>query len=394
MPAREPGPLSNSALPSGIRARIIEGVGDLNMHILEAGDDSEQRPTILLLHGFPELAFCWRRLMPILADRGYHVVAPDQRGFGRTSPQPSEYHTDLEPYSTGNLAADIINLIDALKLSSVEAIAGHDMGSIVAGYCALARPDLFCHLVLMASPFSGAPAVGASPPSPFITHPVHEDLARLAPPRKHYQVYYSGPQANEDMWQSPQGMHQFLRGYYHQKSADWTGNKPRPLSAWTAEELEHMPHYYCMPLERNMADVADAFMPNPGETASCAWLTDADLAVAAAEFERTGFQPALNWYRSAVVEGMTYRDLARFAGRRVDMPTIYVTGDADWGAYQAPGLLEAMRDGLASEPVPIHFVEGAGHWIQQEKPEQLGEIILNALDVAGGLARIKHPALQ
>lgn len=370
-------PLPASVLPDGVTARIVDNVGDLDIHILEAGLAGQ--PAIFLLHGFPELAFCWRRLMPILAADGFHVIAPDQRGFGRTTPQSGSYPCNLEPYATRNLARDIANLADAFDLTSVAAIVGHDCGAIVAGYCALSRPDLFHMLILSASPFGGAPIKRDAAQQPFIAHPIHDELAHLVPPKKHYQVYYTGPQANRDMWHCPQGMHRFLRGYYHQKSADWSGNAPRPLAGWTAAEIAAMPSYYCMPADLDMAAVADAIMPSDIDIAACEWLPDADLSVAAAEFERTGFQPALNWYRSAVAEGMTARDLAQFAGLRVTVPTFFIAGAADWGPYQAPGLLEQMQYGLADAPVATRFIEGAGHWVQQEQPVAFAEVILEAL---------------
>ncbi|KKW91669.1 alpha/beta hydrolase [Sphingobium chungbukense] len=366
-------------LPKGIRSRIVRGVGDLDMHILEAGF-GRGCPAILLLHGFPELAWCWRRLMPILASAGYHVIAPDQRGYGRTTPQPGDYLTDLEPYATGNLANDVFNLIEALDLSSVEAIVGHDAGSIVAGFCALARPGLMRHLVLAASPFAGAPPQGAPLDAPFIFHPVHAELARLNTPRKHYQAYYVGPSANEDMRHSPQGLHSFLRGYFYQKSADWNGNAPHQLAGWSGAELARMPHYYCMPARHDMAEVAAAAMPDARAIAACAWLSEHDLSIAAAEFARTGFQPALNWYRSALVEGMTGRDLIPFQGRRLDIPVAFVAGSADWGPYQAPGLLETMRDRLATRPVSLHVIDGAGHWVHQEQPERFADILFATLN--------------
>lgn len=381
-----PGPLPESLLPKGVRSRIVSGVGDLDMHILEAGFEENNRPAMVLLHGFPELAWSWRRLMPLLASAGYHVIAPDQRGFGRTTLQPDAYLTDLERYATGNLANDIFNLAAALGLSSLEALVGHDAGSIVAGFCALARPGMIRRLILSASPFGGAPPAGAPLPAPFLNHPVHVELARLACPRKHYQAYFSGPDANRDMWRPPQGIHRFLRGYYYQKSADWPGNSPHPLKGWTGAELARMPHYYCMPANSTMAEIAAADMPDAKEVATCAWLNEQDLAVAAAEFARTGFQPALNWYRSALAEGMTARDLMPFQGRRLAIPVGFVAGSADWGPYQAPGLLDVMRDTLATRPVSMFFIERAGHWVHQEQPERFAGAIFATLNAASQVA--------
>src|SRR5690606_30227325 len=115
----------------------------------------------------------------------------------------------------------------------------------------------------------------------------------LVPPRKHYQWYYSTREANTDMWHAPQGVHDFLRAYYHHKSADWPGNRPFPLAAWTAAEAAQMPTYYIMPLDSTMPETVAAEMPSAEEIASCDWLPDEDLAVYAAEYGRNGFQGGL-----------------------------------------------------------------------------------------------------
>ena len=122
-----------------MRSRIIEGVNGLRMHVLEAGP--EKGPGVLLLHGFPELAFSWRRIMPALAAAGYHVIAPDQRGYGRSCPAPVAYDDDLAPYEMLGLVTDMVCLLEALGLDHVAAVIGHDYGSIVAGCAALVRPD-------------------------------------------------------------------------------------------------------------------------------------------------------------------------------------------------------------------------------------------------------------
>ena len=203
---------------------------------------------------------------------------------------------------------------------------------------------------------------------------IHGELARLDPPRKHYQIYFAGAGANDDLLHCPQGIATFLRGYYHHKSADWPGNAPHPLADWSAEQVARMPDYYCMPAADTMADVAAAHMPDP-RSGDCDWLTDDELDLIAAEFGRAGFQGPLQWYRSAVNGGFQ-RGLRLFAGRKVTVPTVLVAGRADWGTFQTPGALDAVRDTLATEPVPIHFVEGAGHWIQQEQPERLAGHIM------------------
>src|SRR5216684_7684565 len=151
------GPLPASALPSGVRSRFVSGVNGLRMHILEAGFADENRPCVLLLHVFPELAYSWRKVMPALADAGFHVVAPDQRGYGRTSGGDGSYDCDLSQYFPLNLVRDALALILALGRTHVAAVIGHDFGSPVAAWCALARPDVFRSVVMMSAPFAGPP---------------------------------------------------------------------------------------------------------------------------------------------------------------------------------------------------------------------------------------------
>ena len=368
-------------LPADMRSRIVEDVNGLGMHILEAGEAQGAAGTVLLLHGFPELAFCWRRLMPLLADRGYHVIAPDQRGYGRTSPTPISYDEAVEPYSLLSLAGDIVALMGALGLEEVDAVVGHDFGSLVAGMCALARPDLFRRLALLGTPFAGAPPLGTPLGTVPADDPIHASLLALTDPRRHYLRYYAGPQANEDMWKSPQGVSDMLRGYYHHKSADWPGNHPHPLAGWSAEQLAAMPSYYVMPADRTMAEIAAAHMPSDEQVEACPWLTPADLAVVAGEFARTGFQGGMQWYRSAM-RGDMARGLGLFAGRRIEGPVLFIAGEGDWAAYQAPGAIETMSARLAQTPIPIQFIAGAGHWLQQEQPEAVADRLATFLTEA------------
>ncbi|WP_224039861.1 alpha/beta fold hydrolase, partial [Paraburkholderia unamae] len=239
---------------------MIHRVNGLDVHILEAGYESAGRPLALLLHGFPDLAYGWRHLMPILADAGYHVVAPDQRGFGRTTGWVSGYDAPLEPFGFLNMTRDALGLVSALGYRGTSMLVGHDLGSPVAAYCALARPDVFPSVVLMSAPFPGPPALpfNTAQSEPSSVQPNNENqrlaaaLAALDPPREYYQQYLSARQANDDMWHPPQGLHAFLRAFFYVKSADWPGNKPHPLTARTAMELAKMPTYYVMDLGKTM----------------------------------------------------------------------------------------------------------------------------------------------
>ena len=363
-----------TALPSGIRARFVNNGNGLDMHVLEAGfEGGAERPCLFLLHGFPELAFRWRRVMPGLAEAGYHVVAPDLRGYGRTTGWSAAYDDDLHPFLITNLVRDIVGLAAALGRDRLAGVFGHDAGSHVAACCALIRPDLFRSLAMMSAPFAGAaPLVPARAPDA-----VHGALAALDRPRKHYQWYYSTRHANADMVNCPQGIGAFLRAYFHHKSGDWEGNRPFPLSGWTVGELERMPTYYIMDLDRTMPETVAAEMPAPEGIAACEWLPDGALAVYAREYGRTGFQGGLQWYRCATGGGNA-RDLGLFAGRGIDVPACFIAGDADWGVHQRPGSLEAMRAACARFR-GLHLVDGAGHWVQQERPDGVLRLLTDFL---------------
>jgi alpha/beta hydrolase fold len=142
-------PYGNGTLPAGIRSRDIANVNGLTVHILEAGYETPGRPAVLLLHGFPELAYSWRKVMPALAGAGYHVIAPDQRGYGRTTGWDDSYDADGDPFRILNMTRDAIGLVYALGYRSVAMIVGHDAGAPVASWCALIRPDIFRSITIM-----------------------------------------------------------------------------------------------------------------------------------------------------------------------------------------------------------------------------------------------------
>jgi pimeloyl-ACP methyl ester carboxylesterase len=372
-------------LPSTIRSRLVEDINGLSMHVLEAGFETRGRPCLLLLHGFPELAFSWRKVMPQLASAGYHVIAPDQRGYGRTTGWDADYDGDLNSFRLLNLVRDALGLVSAFGYRHVDAVVGHDFGSSVAAWCALVRPDVFRSVALMSAPFGGAP------PLPFDTldaarpkrdDPVHRELAALPRPRKHYQWYYSTREANADMHRAPQGVHDFLRAYYHHKSADWNGNKPYPLKGWTANELAKLPTYYVMDFARNMAETVAEEMPSTEEIAANKWLPDNELAFYSAEYARTGFQGGLQWYRCGTSGAFT-AELETWSGRSIDVPSCFISGKQDWGTYQRPGVFEAMQQSACTRMLSVHLVDGAGHWVQQEQPDEVVKFLLQFVKQPG-----------
>jgi pimeloyl-ACP methyl ester carboxylesterase len=154
-----------------------------------------------------------------LAAAGYHVIAPDQRGYGRTTGWDDAYEADPAPFRILNMTRDAIGLVYALGYRSVAMIAGHDAGAPVASWCALIRPDIFRSVTILSSPFEGPPALpfntanGAPPPARAGNDDeLDAELAKLHPPRKYYQNYQRTRGANEDMLHAPQGLHAFFRG--------------------------------------------------------------------------------------------------------------------------------------------------------------------------------------
>jgi pimeloyl-ACP methyl ester carboxylesterase len=362
-------PNYSDLLPAGIRSRFLPNGNGLLMHVLEAGHAHEDAPCLLLLHGFPELAYSWRKLMLPLADMGFYVVAPDQRGYGRTTGWDGAYDGDLGPFRVFNLVRDTLGLVAALGHRSLAAVIGHDFGAPVAAWCALLRGDVFRRVVLMSAPFLGPPHLpdpSKGEERPAATN-IGAALAALTPPRKHYHWYYTTREADANMRHCPQGIHAFLRAYYHYKSADWKGNVPHSLAAWSADELAKLPTYYVMRQDQGMAETAAAAMPSPDEIAACQWLSEAELSLYSAEFARTGFQGGLNWYRCRT-SGRFEAEQQIFAGRRIDVPSLFIAGKSDWGAFQVPGGLEKMQASATSDMRGVHLVEGAGHWVQQEQP--------------------------
>jgi len=229
------------------------------------------------------------------------------------------------------------------------------------------------------APFAGPPSLPETGAAPSRGDDIHAALGALPRPRKHYQWYYSTRAANPDMTQCPQGIHAFLRAYFHHKSADWPGNRPFPLAAWRADELAKMPTYYIMDLDRTMPETVAAEMPSADAIAACRWLPEAELAVYSGEYARTGFQGGLQWYRCRT-GGVLLPELELFAGRTIDVPSLFIGGKSDWGTFQTPGAFERMQtSAVCSDFRGAHRIEGGGHWVQQEQPEAVAALLVDFL---------------
>ena len=241
-------PLPTPGYP-GIRSRFADlPERGLRMHYLEAvpATGTAEPRLLALMHGYPEIAYSFRKQLEPLAARGFHVVAMDHRCVGRTTGCNTTYSAPQQSYAIANMAADTLALVEHIitgssgRLRSAVAI-GSDFGSGLAVTCAQLFPKTFTSVVHMSAPH-GAPVI----------YPNDAQLALLDPPRKHYQQYYRTAAANDDMMNSPQGLHDFYRGYTHFKSADWNGTRspggdmPHRLNTSVVPEYRcfaELPHY-------------------------------------------------------------------------------------------------------------------------------------------------------
>lgn len=373
-------------LPEGISESFVDCSAScgLNFHVLKAG--TAGKPLLFFCHGFPEVSFSWRKVTPAIADKGYYCVAMDQRGYGRTTgwPQRTFHEVDLSDYVFTNLVRDLVCLVYGLGYTEVHSIIGHDFGAVSSAMAALMRPDIFKSTIQMSHPHHAPPSPkrGDEPPKSKVD--IQAELAKLDPPRKHYKWYNSTPEAAPDWENPPQGLKSYLRGYFHLKSADWDRNNPHPLDKWGAKELEVMPDYYIMQKNHSLPKTVAANMQGEDYSKTEKWLPQEDLQVYCNEWERTGFQGALNWYRAQTAStAQSAKDMLLYAGRRIVVPCTFISGKQDWGNYQQPGAFDDYENSKTVKEGCFRgtkLIDGAGHWVQQEKPEAVVREVLAFLE--------------
>jgi pimeloyl-ACP methyl ester carboxylesterase len=309
-----------------IQHRNVRANG-IDLHVVEAGEG----PLVVLCHGFPELWYSWRHQLPALAEAGYRVVAPDQRGYGG-SDKPGA----IDEYDIEHLAADMLGLLDALGEERA-VFAGHDWGAPVVWHLALTAPERLAGVVGLSVPFM--PRLPMRPTEMF---------SALAGDNFFYILYFQEPGvADENLGRDPE---RTLRNFL------WTISGDAPLDAW------------------KVLPKGATFMDSLSEPdALPAWLSADDLAFYTAEFRRTGFTGGLNWYRNF---DRNWEITERLADRKVEVPALFVAGDRDPVIRMSP---PDVMDDWVPDLRGKTILPGAGHWIQQERPAEVNAALLEFL---------------
>lgn len=322
---------------SGLRHRT-EAVNGIRLHCVELGEG----PLVLLVHGFPESWYSWRHQLPVLAEAGYRAVAIDVRGYGRSS-QP----TAIEEYRMLRHVGDNVALLEALGARTAT-IVGHDWGAPIAWASAQLRPDLFTAVAGLSVPFGHS---GPRRPTTVFPEVGGEDEFYLT------YVQQVGP-VEDEIAEDVRG---WLRGVFHALSFDGMA---------AAREAGDPLGPFLVPAGRRMKDGFAAPETMPG------WLTEADLDVYAGEFERSGFTGPLHRYRNI---DRDWEDLAVLDHRPLEVPALFVAGELDgpamWGRRNIERFDKTLPRLHRSEILP-----GCGHWVQQERPDETNELLLDFLE--------------
>lgn len=315
-----------------ISHRLIETNG-IKMHVAESGEG----PLVVLLHGFPELWYSYRHQLEALAAAGYHAVAPDQRGYGATE---SPY--EIDEYTILRLAGDVIGLVRALGDERF-VVVGHDWGSPVASSLGLFRPDVVRGVALLSVPYVPRGDVDTL-----------TALTQLLGPNN-YQMYFQEPGIAERRLEAD------VRTTVKSGLIGGSGDAPSINTLSDVGEGEFLPGFEEQPLP--------------------SWLTDEDVEFYASEFERTGYRGGLNWYRNSA---RNWQDLAPWHGARLNVPSLFAGGDRDlvlnWPGFS--DIVASLKDWSMPELTKTAILPGCGHWIQQERPSEVNELLIEFL---GGL---------
>ena len=306
---------------------------EIKMHIAEDGEGA----LVVLCHGFPELWYSWRHQLKALAEAGYHVVAPDQRGYGQTD-RPEA----VEEYNLLQLSGDIIGLVDAIGETEA-VVVGHDWGSAVAYFCSLLRPDIFRAVVLLSVPYLQRSWSDIRQT---------EAMKQIAGENEFYQLYFQEPGKAE-----------------HELEADVRKTMLMWLYSASGDAPPDKRWRFLFGKSETLLDIGT--MP---ETLP-AWLTEADLDFYAEEFRRTGFRGGLNWYRNI---DRIWELTPFLSGAKIRQPSLFIAGEFDGVITMYRRAFDSLEETMPGLSKKI-LLPGAGHWIQQERPNEVNDLLIEFL---------------
>jgi pimeloyl-ACP methyl ester carboxylesterase len=303
--------------------RTISANG-IELFLLEQG----QGPLVVLCHGWPELSYSWRHQITAIADAGFHVVAPDMRGFGRTSAP-----ADIAAYSIFDTVGDMVALVTALGETKA-VIVGHDWGAPVAWHAALFRPDMFTKVA------------GLSVPPPFRGRARPLDSLKAGGVTNFYWQYFQTPGVAEAEFE--RDVATTMRKILGRGVSD-------PAALYVTEDK--------------------GFLGNINPVLSLPdWLSEADIAHFAEAYRHSGFRGGLNWYRNL---DRNWDLTAPWQGAQIHQPSLFIAGSRD---SVITGLIGAKRvtelDRVLSNLRQKLIIEGAGHWVQQERPDEVNAALI------------------
>jgi pimeloyl-ACP methyl ester carboxylesterase len=319
--------------------RLIETNG-IRLNIAEQG----QGPLVLLCHGFPESWYSWRHQIDALAAAGFHAVAPDLRGYGK-----SDRPQAIDQYTIFHLVGDLVGLLDALQAPAA-IIVGHDWGAGIAWQAARLRPDRFRAVACLSVPYRPR---GPAPPTSVMPRTADAQF---------YQLYFQEPGVAEaELERDPRVS---VRAMLYGASGEGAAAFRAVVASGGAA-----PNVGMVSRAGGMLPAAGTPVPLPP------WLGEADIDFYAGEFRRSGFRGPLNYYRNV---DRNWELLAAFADLKVTVPALYVAGDHDM-VLAAPGAAEYLKN--LKQFVPglrnIRMLPGCGHWTQQERPDEVNAAIID-----------------
>jgi pimeloyl-ACP methyl ester carboxylesterase len=313
--------------------RLVDTNG-VQLRVTEAGDRGA--PVVILAHGFPELAYSWRHQIPVLAEAGYHVLAPDQRGYGGSS-RPEA----IEAYNIHELTADLVGLLDDVGAERAVWV-GHDWGAPVAWHAPLLHPDRVAAVAALSVP--------ALPRSHV---PPTEAWRKLFGENFFYILYFQEPGvADAELGADPARTLRRMMGGGGLRTSDDQAAALRMAAPGPEGFIDRLPEPDRLP----------------------DWLSQEELDHYIGEFSRTGFTGGLNWYRNF---DRNWETTAQLADAKIAVPSLFMAGTAD------PVLSFTSRDRVSeviSGPYREVLIDGAGHWLQQERPQEINATLLEFLD--------------